>query len=43
MFVFIDDEIFVLVCLVCIIEKYYGCGMDMEWVKDGIIGELFIV
>jgi hypothetical protein len=25
------------------IEKHYGCPMDMEWAKDGITGQMFIV
>ncbi|MGO4383015.1 PEP/pyruvate-binding domain-containing protein [Specibacter sp. RAF43] len=25
------------------IESHYGHPMDMEWAKDGITGELFIV
>jgi pyruvate,water dikinase len=25
------------------IEEHYGLPMDMEWAKDGITGELFIV
>ncbi|CAP61627.1 uncharacterized protein PODANS_4_2250 [Podospora anserina S mat+] len=42
-FVLTDDEILALARLACTIEKHYGCGMDMEWAKDGITGELFIV
>ena len=26
-----------------IIEKHYGCPMDIEWAKDGDSGEIFIV
>ncbi|MFF3595409.1 phosphoenolpyruvate synthase [Kitasatospora indigofera] len=25
------------------VERHYGCGMDLEWAKDGRTGELFIV
>nr|WP_321444947.1 phosphoenolpyruvate synthase [uncultured Cohaesibacter sp.] len=25
------------------IEEHYGCAMDMEWGKDGLTGELFIL
>ncbi|KAK0654193.1 hypothetical protein QBC41DRAFT_351525 [Cercophora samala] len=42
-FVLADDEILALARWACIIEKHYGCGMDMEWAKDGITGKLFIV
>lgn len=38
-----DNEILQLASWACIIEKHYGCAMDMEWAKDGITGELFIV
>lgn len=27
----------------CQIEKHYGTAMDIEWAKDGLTGELFIV
>lgn len=26
-----------------LIEKHYGCAMDIEWAKDGITGELYIL
>ena len=48
-FVLNDDEILKLTGWACIIEDYYSkkAGkfkpMDMEWAKDGITGELFIV
>ncbi|KAI9927511.1 hypothetical protein ASPWEDRAFT_44858 [Aspergillus wentii DTO 134E9] len=42
-FVLSDTEIRQLACWACIIEKHYGCPMDMEWAKDGISGKLFIV
>ncbi|RFU74234.1 phosphoenolpyruvate synthase [Trichoderma arundinaceum] len=42
-FVLSDDEILQLARWACIIEEHYGCPMDIEWAKDGIIGALFIV
>jgi len=42
-FVLSDKEILQLARWACTIEKHYGCPMDMEWAKDGITGELFIV
>ncbi len=42
-FVSSDDEILLLAKWACIIEEYYGTPMDIEWAKDGITGELFIV
>jgi pyruvate,water dikinase len=38
-----DDEILDLARWACIIEEYYDLPMDIEWAKDGITGELFIV
>ncbi len=44
-----DDEILQLARWACIIENHYSqrkghfCPMDMEWAKDGLTGELFIV
>ncbi|KAF1810142.1 phosphoenolpyruvate synthase [Eremomyces bilateralis CBS 781.70] len=38
-----DEEILQLARWACIIEQHYGCPMDMEWAKDGITDELFIV
>jgi len=44
-----DDEILALAKNACVIEEHYskkrGCPtpMDIEWAKDGITGELFIV
>jgi len=38
-----DDEILLLARWACIIEEHYGLPMDIEWAKDGITGELFIV
>ncbi|KAH6645635.1 hypothetical protein BKA67DRAFT_585908 [Truncatella angustata] len=42
-FVLADKEILQLARWACIIEQHYRCPMDMEWAKDGITGELFIV
>ena len=42
-FVLSDDEILVLARWACIIEEHYGLPMDIEWAKDGVTGELFIV
>jgi len=38
-----DDEILILARWACIIEDHYGMPMDIEWAKDGVTGELFIV
>ncbi|CAI4213597.1 unnamed protein product [Parascedosporium putredinis] len=42
-FVLSDQEILQLGRWACTIEDHYKCPMDMEWAKDGITGELFIV
>ena len=42
-FVLNDDEILKLAEWACIIEEHYGKPMDIEWAKDGVTGELFIV
>ncbi|KAL5344624.1 hypothetical protein ACLOAV_010316 [Pseudogymnoascus australis] len=42
-FVLSDNEILQLGRWACTIEKHYECAMDMEWAKDGITGELFVV
>ncbi|HUZ90539.1 MAG TPA: phosphoenolpyruvate synthase [Methylocella sp.] len=42
-FVLNDTEILALARWACVIERHYGCAMDMEWAKDGETGELFIV
>ncbi|HDO19730.1 MAG TPA: phosphoenolpyruvate synthase [Thermoplasmatales archaeon] len=42
-FVISDDEILKLAEWACIIEEHYRKPMDIEWAKDGITGELFIV
>ena len=38
-----DDEVQSLARQAVIIEKHYGRPMDIEWVKDGSDGELYIV
>lgn len=38
-----DEDILTLARWACVIEKHYGCAMDMEWARDGETGELFIV
>ncbi len=38
-----DDEIMSLAKQAVIIEKHYGRPMDIEWAKDGLDGELYIV
>jgi pyruvate,water dikinase len=48
-YVLADDDILTLARWACLIEDHYsskrGCltPMDMEWAKDGLTGELFIV
>jgi len=42
-FILTDGEIYVLTKWALEIEKHYKCPMDLEWAKDGITGELFIV
>ncbi|KAK6828791.1 hypothetical protein RU639_003691 [Aspergillus parasiticus] len=42
-FVLNDGEILQLGRWACTIETHYGCAMDIEWAKDGITRELFIV
>ncbi len=42
-FVLDDQEILTLARWACSIEHHYGCPMDIEWAKDGVTGELFIV
>ncbi len=42
-FVLSDDEVLALAKWACIIEDHYGMPMDIEWAKDGITNELFIV
>jgi pyruvate,water dikinase len=38
-----DAEVIELARMAKTIEAHYGLPMDMEWAKDGITGELFIV
>jgi pyruvate,water dikinase len=38
-----DDEVLTLARWACIIEEHYELPMDIEWAKDGVTGELFIV
>jgi pyruvate,water dikinase len=42
-FVLDDKDIITLAKWACIIEDHYGKPMDIEWAKDGITGELYIV
>jgi pyruvate, water dikinase len=42
-FVLADGDILQLARWSCVIEQHYGRPMDMEWAKDGLSGELFIV
>jgi pyruvate,water dikinase len=48
-FVLSEDEILTLARWACVIEEHYGAArgvatpMDVEWAKDGITGELFVV
>ncbi|MFF1870530.1 phosphoenolpyruvate synthase [Kitasatospora herbaricolor] len=38
-----DAEVRTLAGWALAVERHYGCGMDLEWAKDGRTGELFIV
>ena len=42
-YVLSDEDILTLSRWAAIIESHYGRPMDMEWAKDGMSGELFIV
>jgi len=42
-FVLTDPEIVKLAQWGCLIEQHYGKQMDIEWAKDGITGELYVV
>ena len=42
-FVLDDDEIMTLARWADRIERHYGQPMDIEWAKDGLSGELFVV
>lgn len=43
LFVLTDDEVKTLSKWAMIIEKHYGRPMDIEWAKDGITNEMFII
>ena len=38
-----DDDIKILARYARLIEKHYGCHMDIEWAKDGNSGDIYIV
>ncbi len=38
-----DDEVLELARQALVIEEHYGCPMDIEWARDGITQQLFIV
>jgi pyruvate,water dikinase len=42
-FVLSDQEILQLARWACAIERHYGRPMDMEWAKDGVTGDLYVV
>ena len=42
-FVLDDADILQLARWAGLIENHYGCAMDIEWVKAGVSGELYIV
>ncbi|HBZ70373.1 MAG TPA: phosphoenolpyruvate synthase [Deltaproteobacteria bacterium] len=42
-YVLSDAEILDLARSACLIETHYGQPMDMEWAKDGVTGQLFVV
>lgn len=42
-FVLSEDEIYSLSRKAIIIEEHYGRPMDIEWAKDGVTGEIYIV
>ncbi|KAH7012714.1 uncharacterized protein B0I36DRAFT_356083 [Microdochium trichocladiopsis] len=42
-FVLSDHEILQLGRWACVIERHYGCAMDIEWARDGVSGDLFVV
>jgi pyruvate, water dikinase len=42
-FVLSDEEIMKLADWALIVEQHYGRPMDIEWAKDGITNELFII
>lgn len=38
-----DEEVELLAQIAVSIEKHYQCPMDIEWAKDGVDGQLYIV
>jgi pyruvate,water dikinase len=42
-YVLTDDEVLELARAAVAIERHYAKPMDMEWAKDGITGELFVL
>ena len=38
-----DDDILILARAAMAIEKHYGNHMDIEWAKDGVDGEIYVV
>lgn len=38
-----DEDVLELAGYACTIEEHYGRPMDMEWAKDGLDGQLYIV
>ncbi|HBO14453.1 MAG TPA: phosphoenolpyruvate synthase [Halieaceae bacterium] len=38
-----DDDILALARMAVVIEAHYGRPMDIEWARDGLTGELYIV
>jgi pyruvate, water dikinase len=38
-----DSEVLELAGYACAIERHYGRPMDMEWAKDGIDGQIYLV
>jgi pyruvate,water dikinase len=42
-FVLSDDELLELARAAVAIERHYGKPMDMEWARDGVTGELYVL
>lgn len=38
-----DAEVMELARYACIIERHYGCPMDIEWGRDGLDGRLYVL
>lgn len=38
-----DEEVLTLARWACVIEQHYDRPMDIEWAKDGVCGDLYIV